>query len=59
MEGVFQLLQKRDQWMIPFFDPFSIKNDSQESLEKVFVNLIEAVLLELKNLIPNNLELLH
>ena len=58
MEGVFQLLQKRDQWMIPFFDPFSIKNDSQESLEKVFVNLIEAVLLELHNLIPNNLELL-
>ncbi|MDP6231269.1 MAG: UvrD-helicase domain-containing protein [Nitrospinaceae bacterium] len=52
---VIQLLQKRDQWIIPFFNKFNINDDKRKELEGIFSNLIEAVLTELHSILPAEL----
>ncbi len=52
---VIQLLQKRDQWIIPFFNKFIINDDKREELEQIFSKLIEAVLIELHSILPDEL----
>lgn len=49
---VVQLLQKRDQWMLPFFESFEIGDKSRATLEETFGKLIESVLVELHSLCP-------
>ncbi|SVE51195.1 uncharacterized protein METZ01_LOCUS504049, partial [marine metagenome] len=52
---VTQLLEKRDQWMIPFFDAFTLGEKSRASHEETFTNLIESVLNEISRLCPAEL----
>ena len=49
---VIQLLQKRDQWIIPFFNKFIINDDKRKELEGIYSSLIESVLIELHSILP-------
>ena len=50
LKRIIQLLQKRDQWMLPFFEKFIITKKSRQSSEETFIKLIEAILWELHNI---------
>ncbi|MEE9259186.1 MAG: UvrD-helicase domain-containing protein, partial [Nitrospinaceae bacterium] len=56
LRRVIQLLQKRDQWMIPFFEKFTLGETSRASLEETFAKLIESALKELHSLCPQELK---
>ncbi len=56
LKRIIQLLQKRDQWMLPFFEKFIITKKSRQSSEETFTKLIEAILWELHNIRPLGLE---
>ncbi|GJL78081.1 MAG: ATP-dependent helicase [Nitrospinaceae bacterium] len=44
LKRIIHLLQKRDQWMIPFFDNFGVTENSRAYLEQTLSGLIETVL---------------
>lgn len=44
LKRIMQLLQKRDQWMIPFFQKIQVTANSRLYLEKTLAALIETVL---------------
>ena len=51
LQRIIQLLQKRDQWMIPFFQKFQVTDESRAYLEKTLAGVIENVLQETRVLI--------
>jgi ATP-dependent helicase/nuclease subunit A len=54
LHRINQLLLKRDQWMIPFFDKFEITDEKRNYFESALTNLIESILMDLNNHIPIN-----
>jgi len=55
LDRINQLFQKRDQWMIPFFDDFDINDDKRNYFENIFSKLIESTLIDLHSETPNDL----
>ena len=55
LDRINQLFQKRDQWMIPFFDDFDINDDKRNYFENIFSNLIESTLIDLHSEAPKEL----
>ncbi|MFQ5449102.1 MAG: UvrD-helicase domain-containing protein [Nitrospinaceae bacterium] len=51
LKRIIQLLEKRDQWMIPFFKNFQVTENFRQKLEEMFAGLIESVLQETRDLI--------
>lgn len=49
---ITQMLGKRDQWMIPFFEKIKITENSRPYLENVLSSLIESILKETIELFP-------
>ncbi|NIQ01664.1 MAG: UvrD-helicase domain-containing protein, partial [Nitrospinaceae bacterium] len=52
---IVQLLEKRDQWLIPFFEQFRVPEEARGPLEQTFARLIESILQEADPLIPDEL----
>ena len=42
LDRIISLLQKRDQWFIPFFGPLKVTNESRKSLENILKRIIES-----------------
>ncbi len=55
LKRIIQLLEKRDQWMIPFFQKFQVTEESRAYLEKTLAGVIENVLQETSALIPSQI----
>jgi ATP-dependent exoDNAse (exonuclease V) beta subunit len=56
LDRINQLFNKRDQWMIPFFDDFVINDDKRKYFENIFSKLIESTLIDLHSVVPNELQ---
>ena len=56
LDRINQLFNKRDQWMIPFFDDFVINESKREYFENIFSKLIESTLIDLNSVAPNELQ---
>ena len=56
LKRIIQLLQKRDQWMMEFFEKFSVTENSRASLEKILAALIENILLDGQKLFSAQME---
>ncbi|MBT3414735.1 MAG: UvrD-helicase domain-containing protein, partial [Nitrospina sp.] len=62
IKRIVQLLEKRDQWMISFFDPrenlatHSLSDGSRKKLEQTMANLIQSRMGELKDLFTPELQ---
>ncbi len=52
LKRIIQLLEKRDQWMIDFFDKFSVTENSRAYLENILAGLIETILEDAQKLFP-------
>lgn len=53
-QRIIQMLVKRDQWIIPFFDKIRLTENSRAYLENVLAGLIESYLKEAAALFPRN-----
>lgn len=53
LKRIIQLLEKRDQWMIDFFDKFPVTKDLRTCQENILAGLIENILVEAKRLFPS------
>ena len=49
---IVQLLQKRDQWFLPFFEQFQVGESFRPTLEKTLAGLVESYLLEIYTATP-------
>jgi ATP-dependent helicase/nuclease subunit A len=54
LKRIIQLLEKRDQWMIEFFEKFPITKNLRTNQENVLSKLIENILKDAANLFPSN-----
>ncbi len=50
LKRIIQLLEKRDQWMIEFFENFQVPENLRTDQENILAALIENILLDAKNL---------
>ncbi|MBI4382849.1 MAG: UvrD-helicase domain-containing protein [Nitrospinae bacterium] len=50
-----QMLSRRDQWMIPFFDNLRLTENSRPYLENTLSGIIESVLVNLSRLLPERI----
>ncbi len=53
LKRIVQLLEKRDQWMIEFFDKFPVTEDLRTYQEDILAALIENILAATQSLIPH------
>lgn len=56
LKRITQLLEKRDQWMIEFFERFPVTENLRANQENVLSKLIENILKDAANLFPSNEE---
>ncbi len=53
---IIQLLENRDQWMIPFFQKHSLTDETRSYLEDTLANLVESILQETESLFPSDIK---
>ena len=54
IQRIVQLLAKRDQWILPFFEQFQVEESLRPILEKTLSSLIESYLLEIYTAVPQH-----
>jgi ATP-dependent helicase/nuclease subunit A len=54
LNRIIRLVQKRDLWMIPFYEKQSITNESREYLEATLGKIIESILKEANDLLSSS-----
>ena len=52
LKRIIQLLEKRDQWMIEFFDKFHVPQTLRADQEKILAGIIENILLDAQEWFP-------
>jgi len=52
LKRIIQLLEKRDQWMIEFFEKFPVTENLRTNQENILAALIENILLDTQNSFP-------